>query len=59
MGHGYVGELERGDRSPSLATILRLAEALDTTASALLEGMCWSGSEATTVRLPLRDGPAS
>lgn len=35
----YVGSVERGERNVSLANIVRLAKALKTSPSALLEGL--------------------
>jgi transcriptional regulator with XRE-family HTH domain len=35
----YIGQLERGQKSPSLRTIMRLAGVLDTPGSVILERM--------------------
>lgn len=35
----YVSDLERGRRNPTLATLAKIAEALDTTPSALLSSV--------------------
>lgn len=35
----YIGDLERGQRNPTLMTLLVLAEALDTSLSELLENL--------------------
>lgn len=35
----YIGGIERGERNVALLNILRIAEALDTSASELLEGL--------------------
>jgi transcriptional regulator with XRE-family HTH domain len=35
----YVGSIERGDQDAGLLTILRLAQALDTTPGELLDGL--------------------
>jgi len=36
---GWIGQIERGEGLPSVAVLLRLAEALDVEAAVLLEGM--------------------
>ena len=44
VDRSYVGGLERGDRNPALAMILRLAEALDLPPKALFEDGAEGGS---------------
>ena len=36
---GYIGEIERAVKQPSLGLLLRIAQALDTSVSRLLEGV--------------------
>lgn len=37
VDRSYMGRIERGDNAVAVLTLVRLAEALDTTASALME----------------------
>jgi transcriptional regulator with XRE-family HTH domain len=39
IARGYYGALERGEHSPSLGTLVKLAQALDTQLSRVVEGI--------------------
>lgn len=39
LDRSYVGSLERGERNPSLATLLRIARALDVSVASLVGGL--------------------
>lgn len=42
MNFTYVAEVERGERNPTLASILRIAEGLEVNPAVLVDGLKWS-----------------
>ena len=45
FSYGWLGKLESGIRNPTLASLLDVAEALDTSLASLVEGLSYTPAE--------------